>query len=188
MNKTIPDTDLLQGLQEGDSEVIQEIYRLYAGRIRQWVLANSGTVEEAKDVFQEGLQVLFELSVEENFKLQSSFEGLLFTICKRNWYAVLRKKKKWQAIRKSPELTHEEVEADMESLLIKIEENASRASLLSSTFKQLSDLCQQLLTLYAQGGSPDEIAVVLQMSGRNAVYQRRKACGDRWKALMKSKA
>ncbi|MCB0707263.1 MAG: RNA polymerase sigma factor [Saprospiraceae bacterium] len=185
MDKPIADDELLNGLCQGDSATIRHIYELHAQRVQKWVLANSGTVEEARDVFQDGIQALFESGSKEGFTLQSSFEGLLFTICKRQWFGVLRKKKRWQSIRQAPELIPDEEDDDMESILIRIEEDTARAHNLASTFTQLSSLCQKLLKLYAKGKPPEEIVLLLQMTDRNAVYQRRKACTDRWKVLMK---
>lgn len=183
--KANPDQELITGLRKGDSATIQAIYAGYAPRVKQWVIANSGSSEEAKDVFQDGLQAMFEAINQPNFQLHSSFEGLFFTICKRNWYGVLRKKSKWQNIRQDPELTPDSVDLDIESVIIRMEEDASQAKRMSSAFSLLSELCQNLLKLYAQGDPPEKIAVVLKMSGRNAVYQRRKACADRWKTLLK---
>lgn len=188
MNKPAHDAEMLIGLCRGDSAVIRRIYEQYASKVQQWVVANSGNSDDARDVFQEGVQTLYESACDPDFNLRSSFEGLLFTICKRNWYGVLRRKKRWQAIREREDLTLDSEDDDAETVMIRLEEKAEDSRNLAATFAQLSDLCQQLLQLYAQGKSPEDIADALDMSGRNAVYQRRKACADRWKVLMKQTA
>ena len=185
MNKVIADSDLIQGLKQGDAKIIRLIYSQFAGKVQQWVLSNSGNTDDARDVFQEGLQTLYEMAIQSDFQLRSSFEGLLFTLCKRKWYGVLRKKKRWQGIRDDESLTPDVEDDNVESALIQQEEKAIKARKMATTFAQLSELCQRLLKLYAEGLSPEEIADSLEMSGRNAVYQRRKACADRWKVLMK---
>ncbi len=53
--------------------------------------------------------------------------------------------------------------------------------MLTSTFQQISPLCQQLLKLIENGATADEVAQKLEMSNANTVYRRKFACLQSWR-------
>ena len=55
---------------------------------------NGGNAEDAEDVFQEGLVVLYESVLEDRFRNESSVETYLFAICKNRWLKRWNKQKK----------------------------------------------------------------------------------------------
>ena len=50
---------LVTGLRNGDRAVVRELYERYYAGIRTLVTQNSGSVDDARDVFQEGLMVVY---------------------------------------------------------------------------------------------------------------------------------
>ncbi len=172
----------IEALRREDKNLIREIYQKYAPQVSQWISKNSGSMADAKDIFQEGLISLYNKALDPNFTLNCSLGALLFTICRNKWTDQLRKKSATQKV--SSEIK-ERLYSDpqIEHTLEQIEEAAIRDQLLDSTFKQLSQLCQQLLALVAKGIAPADIALQLNMAEANTVYRRKKACTDRWKNL-----
>ena len=54
------DAELLNGLVTRDEKVLREYYELYYQSIRRFVLNNKGNEEDARDLFQDTLVVLYQ--------------------------------------------------------------------------------------------------------------------------------
>lgn len=179
------DQRFIHALCQQDNLLIKQIYQNHSQQILQWVLKNNGSADDAKDVFQEALIAIYERYCGADFKLTCPLGALLSRICKNIWYDRIRKKTKEDKIRivEKERYTDEHVET---SLLEQAEETLleHRKQLsLEKTFKQLSDRCQQLLGLLAEGISGADIAAQLEMNNANAVYQAKHKCSNRWRQL-----
>ena len=64
--------DLLEALLAGDNKGIREIYRLYLPRAANLITRNGGNAEDAKDIFQEALVIIYEKASKPDFQLNSS--------------------------------------------------------------------------------------------------------------------
>jgi hypothetical protein len=69
VNTIEQDQLLLKGLAENDKKSIETIYRLNYTMIQTFVLNNSGSVDDARDIFQEAMVVLYEKSKATTFSL-----------------------------------------------------------------------------------------------------------------------
>ena len=54
---------------------------------------NSGSEEDARDLFQEGLVVIFEKVSSGDLKLSSAFRTYFYAVCRNKWLMVLRRKR-----------------------------------------------------------------------------------------------
>ena len=82
----------IDGIRRSDSKVLNEIYQKYSKAIIHHVTSNSGTVDDAKDVFQEGMIILFRKVNTPDFELSSNLLTYFYSICKFTWSNKLRKK------------------------------------------------------------------------------------------------
>ncbi|RMD70064.1 MAG: RNA polymerase sigma factor [Bacteroidetes bacterium] len=180
--KNWTDSELFDALCRGDSEALDFIYRKFEPEVRQWICRNSGTAEEAADIFQEALLTIYDSYCGQKRKM-SSFGGLLFNICRNKWLSQLRRNKRHEVVRMEVPERYQDADDDLLAKAIAAEEDFLRQEALDKTFAMLSELCRNLLELVAQGLKPDEIVEWLGMTNANAVYQRKKACIDRWRTL-----
>ena len=75
--------DLLEALLAGDNEGIREIYKLYLSRAANLITRNGGNADDAKDIFQEALIIIYEKASKPGFRLNSA--GIYgATGCKKN--------------------------------------------------------------------------------------------------------
>ncbi|HZH87558.1 MAG TPA: RNA polymerase sigma factor [Chitinophagaceae bacterium] len=86
------DKIFLTYLKENDIKGINEIYLLFAGKVKGYILNNSGNADDAADIFQEALIDIFHLANKPDFVLTCPFEAFLFIICKRKWLNELKKR------------------------------------------------------------------------------------------------
>lgn len=85
-----PEVDYLKGVAENDLAVLQLIYRESLPEVIKFVRKNSGTADDAKDVFQEAILIIFRKLSNEELELTTRFHLYLFSICKRIWLKKLR--------------------------------------------------------------------------------------------------
>ena len=154
---------------------IERIYDSLLPKVKSWVIANSGSEADARDVFQEGLETIL-LRIE---KIESSFEGLVMTICKRKWIDRLRKTKRTVSLKP---ILASEVDVD----LTETEVAYNKYILMEKYFLQLSETCQQVMKLIRQGINVAEIVKRLSFTNANTLYRRKAACMQRWSQLIKT--
>ncbi len=90
MNLLDKDKELLKGLANNDSSAIETIYRECFAVVQKLVINNNGTHDDAKDVFQEALIVLYEKAKTDNFELTSQIRTYVYSVCRRLWLKKLQ--------------------------------------------------------------------------------------------------
>lgn len=90
MNKDFStDTALLEGLALSERDAVAEIYRLYRPMLVKWIVSRNGKEEDADDVFQDVLMVLYDKAKSPEFCLTCKLSTYLFAVSKRIWYKKL---------------------------------------------------------------------------------------------------
>lgn len=82
----------LEGLRRNDAAVVQELYDLHFPTVRQFIIQNSGTANDAQDVFQEAMTVLW-LNAREGRVTASEdndLGGYLFRVARNKWLDTVR--------------------------------------------------------------------------------------------------
>ncbi len=84
---------LLAGLANNDKNAIELIYKMNYAVIQSFILNNNGDTDDAKDIFQEGMIILYEKSLSDKFQLNCLIKTFLFSVCKNLWFKRLQQKK-----------------------------------------------------------------------------------------------
>ena len=63
------ETLLLKGLAKNDRKAIETIYKDHYNMVQAMVVKNNGTIDDAKDIFQEAMIVLYEKVKSSSFEL-----------------------------------------------------------------------------------------------------------------------
>lgn len=176
------DHQYIEAFRRGDFSHLDQLYREHAPNVSRWVRRNSGTTDDAQDVFQEAIIAIHQKANDPDFILSCPIGALLFRICQNKWLNQLRKKNKEAEVRIVEQERYKH-ESTMIPMVEAVEEEQIRQSKLDASFKQLSDLCQKLLRLLADGISSAEAASRLGMNDANTVYRRKNACVGRWRTL-----
>jgi len=124
-----------------DDKALAALYTTNFYKTEAFVLANSGTAEEAKDIYQEAFIAVWQNIKAGRFVQQkdSSLEAYLFQIAKYKWYDHLKAVKK----------TSTEPVQDIpffETLFNEEEENYIEK--VQHHFEKLGEPCKQVLTLF----------------------------------------
>jgi RNA polymerase sigma factor (sigma-70 family) len=80
---------LLQGLARNDRKAIEAIYKDNYNLIQALVVRNNGTADDAKDIFQETMMVLYEKVKSGGFELNCQLKTFLYSVGRRLWLKKL---------------------------------------------------------------------------------------------------
>ena len=160
MNKVTHYThdQLVQGIQSSDRSTLTYIYTTWFPMIRDFIGRNAGTEEDARDIFQEGMLVLFDKVQDNEVEWKSTLKTFLFAVCRNKWLMVLRKKKARNTV------ADLESVSEIESEVAEDIEKSERYRLMRKGFDQLGNECQQVLNLFFDGHSMKEIAEKLSFT------------------------
>lgn len=157
---------LIAAFKAGDKQVIQELYDQLFPALKHWLKQNSGSKEDAEDVFQEAMVAAYRKLREPAFHLNHELPTYIFAIAKKLWLQKLRR----QGVHSKYEQflsTQSKVE-DLEGV---IEEQES-LELYRHYFNKLDEACKKLLTFVFQGKSMLEIKE--QFGFNNEAHARKK--------------
>ncbi|SFC14216.1 RNA polymerase sigma factor, sigma-70 family [Flexibacter flexilis DSM 6793] len=94
--KTLSEEEALFGLRTNDSAVMSRLYKLHYPMILNFVVSNSGTELEAKDIYQEAFIILYESLNDSSFKLNCQIKTYLYSVCRRLWLKRLYYKNRFE--------------------------------------------------------------------------------------------
>ncbi|WP_437922247.1 RNA polymerase sigma factor [Sphingobacterium sp. LRF_L2] len=83
------DLEILSGIRNGDNLAVQKLYKFHFPPIAKMILNNQGSTEEAQDIFQETIMVLYDKVMHGNLELSSKLQTFLYAISKRLWLKQL---------------------------------------------------------------------------------------------------
>lgn len=81
-------------LKKGDEQAFREIYQTVFPYCASFVRNNKGDMEDARNIFQDCLIVLYENLQKEDFQLKSSLKSYLYGVARNLWLQKLRRRKK----------------------------------------------------------------------------------------------
>ncbi|MBV2227649.1 MULTISPECIES: RNA polymerase sigma factor [Sphingobacterium] len=178
--KTREDKELLEGLRKGDNSVISEIYKTCYPSVSHLITGNKGTEDEAKDIFQEAVMVLYDKVTHENFELSSKLSTFLYAVCRRLWLKQLNKRENSMGTSDSDGLEIADVESDIQSHI----EKENDFSKMDSAMSQLGEPCQTILKdFYIRNKSMNEICEKFGYTNTDNAKTQKYKCLQRLKKL-----
>lgn len=87
------DSEVVVGILNGSKDTLNRLYKSYYPMILQLILSNSGDEDDAKDIFQEAIIVLYNKVKSGNFELNSKLKTFIYSVCRRLWLKRLSQQK-----------------------------------------------------------------------------------------------
>jgi RNA polymerase sigma factor (sigma-70 family) len=175
------DKQILEAIRNGDNrDILKYLYLHLLPNIERHICRNSGSKEEAFDVFQEAILLLYKQIRNNTFdENKYKITAYLYTICKNLWINWAKRKnleRKWgeQQIQKV------EFETNIEQNLISEE----RKTILDKLFNQMGEECKKILrySIYLDLSSK-EIAVKLK-SNENSIRVQSYRCRKKLREMV----
>lgn len=160
--------------QKNYSKASEKLYRYYPV-VKKLIKKNSGSTQDAEDIYQEALIILFRKANTPEFVLSSSLNTYLYSVCRYLWSDQLKKKNR------NP-LQPEPIEVVVEPPV-----DDSYSHLATEAFRQLGEKCRKLLlAFYVSGHSMKEIASNLGFSTEAVAKNQKYRCLEKAKENLKS--
>ena len=156
-----PDQIYIDGLANNDSAIINSIYKKFVPKVIHYIKTNSGNEDQAQDVVQEVLVVLFNQAKESKLNLTCPFDAYFFLLCKRRWLNELKKSSN-QGVTINDDYTS--INESEEKMAEKTELFEQKQQLFDAMFLKLGDKCQELLKLSFATKSMEEVAEKLNVT------------------------
>lgn len=148
------DKELLKGLAINDKKAVESIYRENYNTIQTLVINNNGNSDDAKDLFQEAMIVLYEKAKTGQFELNCQLKTYLYSVCRRLWLKRLQ-----QVNRYSGELDNVHEVVPVEEDLEEHERKNEEFRLMEKAIANLGEPCKSLIeAFYIQKRNMQEIA------------------------------
>ncbi|WP_433834745.1 tetratricopeptide repeat protein [Flavobacterium anhuiense] len=90
LNTIHPDQKYIDGLVANDSVIIEMILKKFAPKVVQFITNNSGDKDQAQNVVQEILVLLYNQAKAGKLQLTCPFDACFFLLCKRRWLKELK--------------------------------------------------------------------------------------------------
>ena len=169
----------LDGVARGDANSLERLYRDYFPMILNMVLQHNGTEDEAKDVFQEAVIVLYDKVKQSDFELTSQLKTYLYSICRRLWLKQLGSKS-----RTFRDVAAYEDTIAVEEDLARHQEKDLQLTMMEQALDELGEPCRTIIRdFYIANLSMQEICEKFGYTNSDNAKTQKYKCLQRLKKL-----
>lgn len=173
--------EIIEGIKARDNCVLQWVYKNYYPSIHHFIITNSGSPDDAKDIFQESIIVIFrKIKDQKHFLLNSSFKTFIYSIARNLWLKNLRAQKM-----EGQKIKDQQSFIELRDEPFKVSNEDLKLSLYQKYFKLLPEDCQNILKLTARDIPQKEIAQAMNFKSENYVKKRKHNCKDKLVEMIK---
>jgi RNA polymerase sigma factor (sigma-70 family) len=170
---------LLRGLAENDTKAIETIYKDNFKMVQAFIVNNSGSYDDARDIFQEAMITLYEKAKSESFVLTSQIKTYLYSVCRRLWLKRLQQMGRYVA---QSEILEETISVE-DDIALHEKRNADFA-IMDRAMNSLGEPCKSLLeSYYLQKKGMNEIAADFGYTNADNAKNQKYKCLMRLKKL-----
>ena len=179
MNNFEQEKQLLEGLASNDRSAVEAIYRDNYPMIQSFILNNNGDSDEARDIFQEAMIVIYEKAVSGSFELNCQLKTYIYSVCRRLWLKRLQQLQRYGSLVENVEDTVA-VEEDLEIH----EKHNTDFILMEAAMNKIGEPCKSLLdAYYIQKKNMQEIASEFGYTNADNAKTQKYKCLVRLKKL-----
>ena len=134
---------LLQGLARSDRKAVETIYKSHYNMVQSLIINNNGSADDAKDIFQETMIVLYEKVRAGGFELNCQIKTYVYSVSRRLWLKRLQ-----QMNRFAPALQSLENTVPVEEEMEQHEKINDEFQAMEKAIGSLGEPCKSLLEAY----------------------------------------
>lgn len=177
----LADADIIEGIRQDDESALARLYKLYFPMVLHFVLSNSGTQDDAKDIYQEAVIVFYEKIKADQLELNCQIKTYLYSICRRLWLKRLSRNSRFSSgLVEDTESELAQVEEDTDHAL----ENELKFAAMGKALTQLGEPCKTLLEdFYIRSMSMPEITEKFGYNNADSAKNQKYKCLMRLKKL-----
>jgi RNA polymerase sigma factor (sigma-70 family) len=179
-NVEIPaDSEVILGILNNSDSVLKKLYLAYFPMILQLVLNNNGNEDDAKDIYQEAIIVLYNKVKRGDFELSAKLKTYIYSICRRLWLKRLKQMNRYGGDIKDFE-DHFTVEEEVE----RHQERDLQLSKMADALQLLGEPCKTIMEdFYMNNRSMQEICERFGYTNADNAKTQKYKCLQRLKKL-----
>ncbi|HYF69714.1 MAG TPA: sigma-70 family RNA polymerase sigma factor [Ohtaekwangia sp.] len=166
--------EIFERICRGDEKALELLYKKYYRMMTKMVISNSGTEEEAMDVYQDALIVFWQKANSGSLVLTSKMSTYIYSICQNLWRKELERKKR---------LSNEEKDSAVSQNM----DAPERERIIRQCIEQLGDTCKQVLMYYYfEELSMQDIADKMGFANTDTAKTKKYKCKQKLDELVKA--
>jgi RNA polymerase sigma factor (sigma-70 family) len=173
--RNFPDSELVANLRSGKriEETIKVIYRNHFDSLSWYVMNNSGSRQDAEDVFQEVVVAFIDLVQKDKFRGESTVKTFLYSLNRHTWLNELKRRGRALIREEKYEKGQEQTVPDTSQLIADREGKAEVIKLVG----ELGETCRKILLLfYYENFSMKEILDATEYENEQVVRNKKYKC------------
>ncbi|HEY0666801.1 MAG TPA: sigma-70 family RNA polymerase sigma factor [Sphingobacteriaceae bacterium] len=180
VRSSIPaDNDIILGILNDSKDSLNRLYKFYFPMALQLVLRNNGNEDDAKDIFQEAVIVLYNKVKSGNFELSSKLNTFLYSVCRRLWLKRLN-----QQNRNAGNIKDFEEFLPVEDDLVSYEEQDLKFKQMDAALQLLGEPCRTIIEdFYMNNQSMQDICNKFGYTNTDNAKTQKYKCLQRLKKL-----
>jgi len=129
------DSEIIEKIKRGDETALDYLYKKNYKMMVKMIVKNNGSEDEAKDIYQDALIVVWQKVQNHDFALTSKLSTFLYSICQNLWRKELERKARH---------SNEEVN---KSEVLDIDKK-ERIEIVNKCIEEMGETCRKILTYY----------------------------------------
>jgi RNA polymerase sigma factor (sigma-70 family) len=177
------DARILEMLRQGDEEALVMLYRSNRKPVTAFVLRNNGTQDDAEDMLQEALIVMWERVRSGRFEYTAKLDTFVFATVKNMWMRRLFRKRHELPETQRPDDSPDGAASVLDDMIA-----GEESRLVKEALDELGDPCRNLLLLFYWEELPmDEIAARLGFANAETAKSKKYQCKKALQALLQER-
>ncbi|MFN6038635.1 MAG: RNA polymerase sigma factor [Bacteroidota bacterium] len=180
--KSWTDAEFVEGIKNSDDRALSMVYKTFFKIVLKHVLNNNGSEDDAKDIYQESVLILYKAAKKEDFRLNCQLQTFIVSIAKRLWLKHLRASGRLVKLeRNSGNIPDEDIASAIEAYEQRQEEIES----MTIGLNQLGEPCKTLITdFYYKKLDMEEIAEKFGYTNSDNAKNQKYKCLQRLKKIV----
>jgi len=167
---------LIAELRKKNEAALKQLYQENYVMILKLVVNNSGTEQEAKDVYQEAIIHFYERLSQPDFELTCKIKTYLYAVCRKLWLQRLAQRNKFLRIEEGERV------AEVDSAVSEMEAKEKNFTVMGQSLDKLGEPCRSILEdYYLKGASMDEITEKFGYTNADNTKNQKYKCLQRLK-------
>jgi RNA polymerase sigma factor (sigma-70 family) len=167
---------LIAELRKKNEAALKQLYQENYVMILKLVVNNSGTEQEAKDVYQEAIIHFYERLSQQDFELTCKIKTYLYAVCRKLWLQRLAQRSKFLSIEEGDRV------ADVDSAVSEMEAKERNFTVMSESLDKLGEPCRSILEdYYLKGMGMDQITEKFGYTNADNTKNQKYKCLQRLK-------
>lgn len=131
---------ILAEIRKKNEAALGELYKTHYPMAVHLVCSNSGTEQEAKDIFQEAVIVFYERAQQPDFVLTCKIKTYLYAVCRRLWLKRLTERKRFDV-----SIPEAEAFDRMEEEMTEVVESEMNFQRMRDSLQALGEPCRTII-------------------------------------------